>query len=91
MVAIKKEDIIDKMKLSPQRVTVDNPQVEIARMAHESVKELSNDKNDVFSQLTKDSLQDETLDYALAIVFARQPMRGLEDRLKIRNITIPGD
>lgn len=67
----------------------DSPQVEIARMNIEAVGKLADDKNDVFSQLTKDKLQDETFDYALAINFARHPLQGLEERLKKMGIKEP--
>jgi hypothetical protein len=69
-----------------QVIQSDNPSVEIARMNIEAVGKLADDKNDVFSQLTKDSLQDETIDYALAIVFARRPLQSLEERLAKRGI-----
>lgn len=64
----------------------DNPQVEIAKMNIEAVGKLADDHNDVFSQLQKDSLQDETLDYAMAINFAMNPLSGLEERLAKRGI-----
>jgi len=70
-----------------QNIQSDNPSVEIARMNIEAVGKLADGTNDIFSQLTKDHMQDETLDYALAIVYARHPMRGLEQRLKSRGIT----
>lgn len=70
-----------------QIIQSDNPNVEIARMNIEAVGKLADDKNDVFSQLTKDALQDETLDYALAIVFARRPLQSLEERLEKLGIT----
>jgi len=64
----------------------DNPQVEIAKMNIEAVGKLADDHNDVFSQLQKDSLQDETLDYAIAYNFSMNPLSGLEERLKRRGI-----
>jgi len=69
-----------------QNIQSDNPLVEIAKMNIEAIGKLADDRNDVFSQLTKDNLQDETLDYALAIVFARHPLQSLEERLQKRGI-----
>lgn len=94
----KKEEVEDKpvkdraylqnlIASKKQTIQSDNPSVEIARMNIEAVSKLADDKNDVFSQLTKDALQDETLDYALAIVFARRPLQSLEERLAKRGIT----
>ena len=65
----------------------DNPQVEIAKMNIEAVGKLADQTNDIFSQLQKDAMQDETMDYALAINFAMHPLPGLEARLKKRGIT----
>jgi hypothetical protein len=60
--------------------------VEIAKMNIEAVGKLADDHNDVFSQLSKDAFQDETLDYAMAINFAMNPLSGLEERLSKRGI-----
>lgn len=82
-----REEIKAQINSKKQNIQSDNPQVEIARMNIEAVGKLADDKNDVFSQLQKDNLQDETLDYALAINFAMHPLPGLEDRLRKRGIT----
>jgi hypothetical protein len=81
-----RESIKKAIDAKKQNIQSDNPLVEIAKMNIEAVGKLADDKNDVFSQLTKDSLQDETLDYALAIVFARRPLQSLEERLKKRGV-----
>ena len=64
----------------------DNPNVEIARIKSDAATKLADSDNDNFSELTKDSLQDETFDYALAISFASNPLKNLEDRLKSMDI-----
>lgn len=70
-----------------KRIESDNPEVEKTRLRLQSVEKLADDQNDVFSQLKKDRLQDETFDYALAISFARRPLKNLESRLMRRGIT----
>lgn len=82
-----REEIKAQINNKKRDIQSDNPQVEIARMNIEAVGKLADDKNDVFSQLQKDSLQDETMDYALAINYALHPLPGLESRLKKRGIS----
>lgn len=82
-----REEIKAHIQGKKQQIQSDNPHVEIARMNIEAVGKLADDKNDIFSQLQKDTLQDETLDYALGINYAMHPLPGLEDRLKKRGIT----
>lgn len=82
-----REDIKKAIETKKHIIQSDNPQVEIAKMNIEAVGKLADDHNDVFSQLTKDSIQDETLDYASAINFAMNPLSGLEERLEKRGIT----
>lgn len=82
-----REEIKAQINAKKQTIQSDNPQVEIARMNIEAVGKLADGNNDIFSQLMKDNLQDETLDYALAINFAMHPLPGLEDRLMKRGIT----
>jgi hypothetical protein len=81
-----RDEIKKQIEAKKQNIQSDNPQVEIARMNIEAVGKLADDQNDVFSQLQKDSLQDETMDYALAINFAMHPLPGLETRLAKRGI-----
>jgi len=82
-----REEIKKQIEAKKHLIQSDNPQVEIAKMNIEAVGKLADDKNDVFSQLQKDAMQDETMDYALAINFAMHPLPGLESRLKKRGIT----
>jgi len=82
-----REEIKKQIEAKKNIIQSDNPQVEIAKMNHESVRALADDKNDVFSQLQKDAFTDETMDYALAINYAMHPLPGLEERLKKRKIT----
>jgi len=83
---LSRDDIRNAINAKKKDIQSDNPQVEISRMNHEAVGKLADDHNDVFSQLTKDTLQDETFDYALAITFARNPLKSLEERLRSRGI-----
>jgi len=82
-----REDIRKAIDARKSIIQSDNPQVEIAKMNIEAVGKLADDQNDVFSQLQKDAMQDETMDYALAINYAMHPLPGLEARLKKRGIT----
>lgn len=82
----KKEAIKKRIAEKRQQIQSDSPQVEIARMNTEAVGKLADQGNEIFSQLYKDTLQDETMDYALAINFATHPLQSLEDRLKARGI-----
>lgn len=82
----KKEAIKKRIAEKRQQIQSDSPQVEIARMNTEAVGKLADQGNEIFSQLYKDTLQDETMDYALAINFATHPLQSLEDRLKSRGI-----
>ena len=84
---VTRDEIKKQIEAKKQLIQSDNPQVEIAKMNIEAVGKLADDHNDVFSQLQKDKLQDETLDYALGINFAMHPLPGLEERLKKRGIT----
>lgn len=81
-----RDEIRKAIDSKKQQIQSDNPQVEIAKMNIEAVGKLADDRNDVFSQLQKDTLQDETLDYAMAINFAVNPLSGLEERLSKRGI-----
>lgn len=81
-----REEIRKTIDSKKNIIQSDNPQVEIAKMNIEAVGKLADDHNDVFSQLQKDSFQDETMDYALAINFAMHPLPGLEERLARRGI-----
>lgn len=83
---VSRDDIRKAIDLKKTVIKSDNPQVEIARMNIEAVSKLADDKNDVFSQLQKSSMQDETFDYALAITFATNPLSGLDARLKAKGI-----
>jgi len=82
-----REEIKKQIEAKKHLIQSDNPQVEIAKMNIEAVGKLADDHNDVFSQLQKDAMQDETMDYALAINYAMHPLPGLEARLKKRGIT----
>lgn len=82
-----REEIKKSIEAKKHIIQSDNPLVEIAKMNIEAVGKLADDHNDVFSQLTKDAIQDETLDYASAINFAMNPLSGLEERLEKRGIT----
>jgi hypothetical protein len=81
-----RDDIKNAIAEKRKAIQSDNPQVEIAKLNHDAVKVLSDQNNEIFSQLYKDTLQDETLDYALAINYAHNPLQGLEDRLRERGI-----
>ena len=83
---VTREDIKNAINGKRKDIQSDNPQVEIAKLNHDAIKVLADQKNEIFSQLTKDALQDETMDYALAINFARNPLQALEERLKMRGI-----
>jgi hypothetical protein len=82
-----REDIKAAINAKRKDIQSDNPQVEIAKMNIEAVGKLADQNNEIFSQLYKDGLQDETIDYALAINFAVRPCAGLEDRLQRLGIT----
>lgn len=82
-----REDVKKAIEAKKHIIQSDNPQVEIAKMNIEAVGKLADDHNDVFSQLTKDAIRDETLDYASAITFAMNPLSGLEERLEKRGFT----
>lgn len=71
-------------KASPIRS--DNPMVEINRQNIEAVTKLADGQNDIFSQLEKTPLQDETFDYALAMSFAMNPLKTMEERLARKGI-----
>jgi len=81
-----REEIMKEISLKSKRIESDNPQVEIAKLRQEDVAKLADSNNHIFSQLMKDSLQDETLDYTSAMNFARNPLSGLEGRLKRKGI-----
>ena len=81
-----RDDIKNAIVSKRKDIQSDNPQVEIAKLNHDAVKVLADQNNEIFSQLYKDSLQDETLDYALAINFANNPLQALEERLRARGI-----
>jgi hypothetical protein len=81
-----REDIKTLINSKRKDIQSDNPQVEIAKLNHDAIKVLADQNNEIFSQLYKDTLQDETLDYALAINFAHNPLQALEERLKVRGI-----
>lgn len=83
----KREAIRKAIADKKQNIQSDNPAVEITRMNIEAVAKLSDGQNDIFSQLTKDHLQDETFDYALAMSLAINPLKNMEDRLRRRGIT----
>jgi len=83
---VTREDIKNAINGKRKDIQSDNPQVEIAKLNHDAIKVLADQKNEIFSQLTKDALQDETMDYALAINFALNPLQALEERLKMRGI-----
>ena len=83
---VTREDIKNAINGKRKDIQSDNPQVEIAKLNHDAIKVLADQKNEIFSQLTKDALQDETMDYALAINFALNPLQALEERLKMRRI-----
>lgn len=83
----KRELIRNAIANKKQQIQSDNPAVEITRMNIEAVAKLADGNNDIFSQLTKDTLQDETFDYALAMSLAMNPLKDMEGRLKRRGIT----
>lgn len=83
----KREAIRKAIESKKQSIQSDNPMVEITRMNIEAVGKLADGNNDIFSQLTKDNLQDETFDYALAMSLAVNPLRNMEERLKRKGIT----
>lgn len=83
----KRENIRKAIDSKRQNIQSDNPMVEITRMNIEAVGKLADGNNDIFSQLTKDNLQDETFDYALAMSLAMNPLKNMEDRLARRGIT----
>lgn len=82
----KREQIRKSIESKKQPIQSDNPMVEITRMNIEAVGKLADGNNDIFSQLTKDHLQDETFDYALAMSLAMNPLKNMEDRLKRKGI-----
>jgi len=73
-----REDIRKAIDARKSIIQSDNPQVEIAKMNIEAVGKLADDQNDVFSQLQKDAMQDETMDYALAINYAMHHCQDLK-------------
>jgi len=83
---VTREDIKNAINGKRKDIQSDNPQVEIAKLNHDAIRVLADQKNEIFSQLTKDALQDETMDYALSINFALNPLQALEERLKMRGI-----
>lgn len=84
---VTRDDIKKDISAKRKDIQSDSPSVEIARMNIEAISKLADDKNDVFSELRKDNIQDETLDYTLGINFAMHPLPGLESRLAKRGIT----
>jgi hypothetical protein len=77
-----------KQRLSGEKqIQSDNPQVEMTKLKLDAILQLANGNNDQFSELTKNSVMDETLLYSLAKTYATHPLRGLEGRLMARNIT----
>lgn len=84
---IRSKDQIRKSLQHVRKIESDNPAVEISKLNHESVAKLADDANDIFSVLYKDSLIDESFDYALAVTFAKKPLQGLERRLNRRGFS----
>lgn len=80
------EEIRKQIEASRKNIQSDNPQVEMTRLKLDAIIKLAEGDNDIFSQLMKDNLQDETFDYALAITFARSPLKNLEERLILKGI-----
>lgn len=71
-----------------QTIQSDNPHVEIAKMNLDALKVLSDENNLIFSELTKNSMIDEPLLYALAYTFATNPLKGLEARCRSKGIDL---
>lgn len=87
MAKLSPEELRDVLESRKKTISSDNPEVEKTRLRLQSVEKLADDQNDVFSQLKQSHLQDETFDYALAISFAKRPLKNLESRLIKRGIT----